>query len=1078
MPNLDDIRRFNDTLVSVGKEAQILAAKGEAVEIPDPESSGVDSAGSDIEALLSDISDEEPQSEGSPEESPFDFGNSPLEEFDIGEGDVPGLRPAPPTFDEELSPEGEEAEPAFDLETFDFDTSNYSEEEQPQAEGVPEIADESIEELANLFDTGAETFDFDLPEPEAAETNAEQIPAEPFDGDVSAAEPVQGAVFEAPDMNDTGDFDDASFEIPEIDESAFEQMPEPEEAFAETPVEDMPAEDAAVQDVPDAEASPVADSAVEDVGEFDSASFDSGDFDEFEPESPVDEVPDAIPAGSPGEAPNEFSFDLEEDDLSGLEFETDAAAGEDEFEIPVAPGQEEIEAPFTPADEEELARQAAVSVVEEEPVEDLDVDEFNLGDFGAEFGVLENQDAARSPAAISEEELNPAVSIGMAEGGGPGASAGMPGAVGEVSLSDKQFTALKRTLSLLPLNLKISVEEIIGDGKGSAEQLRQLINLLVAGAPVQQVANLASRIVGKRILIPRGYQKRSGVAFEQERQSLAYRFRENILPILRVFVAGTLALGLLVFVGYRYVYRPLYAQSLYQRGFNEIPTSQYTRANGYFSQALAIWPMKDWFFRYAAAFTGQHQYILAEEKYDQLLKYYPFDKHGTLTYAAFESRTLANYEKARSILRSYLDKKGNDPEVFIALGDNFMLWAETDPSKYEEARRAYAFVIQHFGPSDMLYMRMLRYFIRTDNQTEVLRLKNYFQADKGRKIDPEVYAELGGYLLDKNQLQDVRDVLFRALSVNDRVPEIHYELARYFKRVSDPTEEATALKLARDLYNKVQPLDKRQMGQLVDTYGRLGALYYAQGSDIPAQEALTSGIRRYEGAKQAGILSPKPQFGRLYSTLGDIFYYKALDYTQALNAYQQSLGNGYSSPDLHYKIGFIHYRNGAYETALKDFTSAAGTISTDRNLTYAMANALYMRKDYFAAQGYYADLLDRLRSARQQIQNLDVSRDSAQRSLIEYLIRASNNMGVTMYRLWQRTGRQQDYTDALVYLKDSTEEATNLNRNAETAVRSSAVDLAHLNIRGIIYPEATFVPQIYKQIPVDMKSLFLGAPGK
>lgn len=1050
MPNIEDIRRFNDMLILVGKEPQILAERGESVEIPAPGEGSADAAGAgepegpstDIDSLISDIAAESPGTSdvesfpweehgtggAASDESPFDFENVPVEDLDIGEGHIPGLKPAEP----DLGAEAEE--PAFDLETFDFDTEDYSEEDQPSAGAQP-----AGEEPENLFDLGDEAFNFDFDQQ-----------AEPSSGEEAAGEGVpsdEGVVFEAPAA------EGGEYELPELGEDIFEQE----------------------QPVSDEELAPLA----EEPEEFEPVP--DTDFDEaeggVEPEEEVPEAEKPTEEEGASEPADEFSFDLEEDDLSGLQFEEPEAAGEEAGEGPAgAPGAEdefalpdqEEEAALSAPDESELVRQAAaLESVEEEAVdEDVDVDEFNLGDFGAEFGMLDHVGAME---AASEEELNPAIGIGPAEGR---AGAAPPG---EISLTEKQFNTLKRTLQTLPLNLKISVEEIIGDGKGSHEQLDRLIGMLTTPTPIQDIASLAGRILGRRIAIPRGYEKRSGVAFEEERRSFAYQFRENILPILRVFVLATGVLALVVFLGYRYIYRPLYAQSLYQRGYREIPADAYTEANNFFARGLEVWPMKDWFYKYAEAFAGKHQYLLAEGKYDQLLKYYPFDKKGTLDYAGFESKTLANYEKAQSILRNYLDRKGNDPQILLAQGDNYMRWAEVDSSHYEDARRSYAFIFQHYGASDPLYMRMLRYFIRTDNQPEVVRLKDFFQADKGRKVDPQIYAELGGYLLDKNLMQDVHDVLVRALNTNDRIPEVHYQLARYFARVEDPADEETALKNARDLFNKQQPLDKRQLAELIDTYGRLGAFYYGRGSDIPAQEALTAGIRRYEDAKRAQLLTPEPMFGRLYSTLGDIYYYKALDYKQALTNFEKALSNKYTTPDLNYKVGYIHYRAGDYEQALKDFSTAAGNLSTNRNLLYATGNAFFMRQDYYAAQGYFSDLLDRLRASRRQIQNLSVTEDPAQRSLIDYLIRTSNNLGITMFRLWQRSGRQQDYTDALVSLKDSTEEAGNLTREPQTAVRSGKVDLAYLNMRGILYPNSNFIPQIYREIPVDMKDLFLGA---
>ncbi len=1102
MPKIEDIRRFNDMLIMVGKEPQVLAERGESVEIPAPGEgppdlvSSSEAAGASIDSLISDIAAESAETSGAEtfpweevgtggeaaepsEESPFDFENVPLEDLDIGEGHIAGLKPAETDLgDEEPSAESaaaDSAESPFDLETFDFDTADYSEEEsaeepvEPEPEPAPEPQNADMqppeeqsagetaagEEPENLFDMGDETFDFDFDQAE------EPAPAEEPEG----APSDEGVVFEAPAADEgVGD----EFELPDIGEDIFEQEPPVSGEELGPPAEEPAAQE--FEPVPDVDF----DEADLEAAPGDEEGFETGGIELEEPAvaAPPSETEFPAEETAPASA-DEFSFDLEEDDLSGLQFEEPAAAaqeaggapgGEDEFALP----DQEEESAFLPPDESELARQtAAMESVDEEAVdEDVDVDEFNLGDFGAEFGVLEHVGAME---AASEEELNPAISIGPGEGR---AGAAPPG---EISLTQKQFNTLKRALQTLPLNLKISVEEIIGDGKGSHDQLERLIGMLTAPTPIQDIASLAGRILGRRIVIPRGYEKRSGVAFEEERRSFAYQFRENILPILRVFVLATGMLALVVFLGYRFIYRPLYAQSLYQRGFREIPTDAYTEANNFFARGLEVWPMKDWFYKYAEAFSGKHQYLLAEKKYEQLLNYYPFDKKGTLDYAGFESSTLANYEKAQSILQNYLDQKGNDPQILLSQGDNYMRWAEVDKSHYEDARRSYAFIFQHFGASDPLYMRMLRYFIRTDNQPEVVRLKDFFQADKRRKVDPRIYAELGGYLLDKNLMQDVHDVLIRALNTNDRVPEVHYELARYFARVEDPRDEETALKNARDLFNRQEPLDKRQLGELVDTYGRLGEFYYNNGSDIPAQEALTAGIRRYEDAKRAQLLTPAPMFGKLYSTLGDIYYYKALDYKQALSNFEKALSNRYTTPDLNYKVGYIHYRSGDYEQALKDFSAAAGNLSTNRNLLYATGNALFMRQDYYAAQGYYSDLLDRLRSSRQQIQNLQVSEDPAQRSLIDFLIRTSNNLGITMFRLWERSGRQQDYTEALVNLKDSTEEAGNLSREPQTGVRSGKVDLAYLNMRGILYPNSNFIPQIYRDIPVDMKDLFLGS---
>jgi hypothetical protein len=156
---------------------------------------------------------------------------------------------------------------------------------------------------------------------------------------------------------------------------------------------------------------------------------------------------------------------------------------------------------------------------------------------------------------------------------------GLEGAEGGVvELTPEQFDRLKKSLASLPRNLKIAVQDIISAGKGSAGQLAALVSLLVQGASAQDIAALAGRITGKRIRVPSGYEKKTGVAFEVERRTFGYAFRENIFPVLRLFVLSSLAVCLFAFLGYRFVYRPLFAYANYSRGYEHIAAERYSLA--------------------------------------------------------------------------------------------------------------------------------------------------------------------------------------------------------------------------------------------------------------------------------------------------------------------------------------------------------------------------------------------------------------------------------------------------------------------------------------------------------------------
>ena len=167
--------------------------------------------------------------------------------------------------------------------------------------------------------------------------------------------------------------------------------------------------------------------------------------------------------------------------------------------------------------------------------------------------------------------------------------------------------------------------------------------------------------------------------------------------------------------------------------------------------------------------------ILAEKKYASLIEAHPREKEGILAGARLEKDQL-KFEEAVEVLKGaprsakadavrgmtgllswdYFNEAG-----LLLLGDVYLDWADEDPARYEDARRTYATLLEHYGDKDTYLERMLLYFIRVDKLAEVLPLKTHFLADpkRARSLSAEVLAELGGYLLDKDLMGDVRDIL-------------------------------------------------------------------------------------------------------------------------------------------------------------------------------------------------------------------------------------------------------------------------------------------------------------------------------
>ena len=1023
MPKLEEIEQFKAELNSLGHEPSILADRGERLEdVPMP-ASGLDE---DLDALLN-VPDETPApADEAPLDSIDEFEDQDEEFFDLDTGE------------DQIPPSAEDDEDDFSipedlLAGFDL---NGTEDEEPSADEEPFAEDDQFhipEEFAAAADILSLNEEDEQEDGEAPGQDFDEQPdvdfEEPGEADFAAGD----SVTEEPEFDEEQAFGEEEFALP--DEFSMDQLDEevpeqPEETFEEDfsfPEEPAEAHEAAEETPP------------EEPEESEELSF----FDED-----AQEVDFSMPEDFPFEEPSQDAPATAEEDFSLPE----GSGGTDDFDIPMA---------------------GDIADIDEA---DFEVDEFSLGDLGEQFGEIEE-----GPSIGTEEELNPALAV----------SEELPHGADELDLDDREFERLQETLNRQPLNLRIAIGELIGEKNLAGPHLQKLVGALVAGASPKELAAMVGVITGKKIRIPSRYEKSTGAAFEAEKGTFAYAFKQNILPLLRVLAAAAAVLGILTYLTFTFVYRPIHALILYNEGYRQLEEGAFREANLYFDRALTEWRYPNQFFRYADGFKEQRQFMLAEEKYEELL--YPVmwrhegavqkrpdirrirgaEERGILEYSRLETDRLENFEFAEELLKILLDQDKHDYDALLAAGDNYLAWGEYEYERYEDARRAYATLIQYHGSRYELLFRMLRYFIRTDNYKEVARLKEQFKAERRLKVEPDAYAELGGYLVDKNDLDDVKDILNRAMEVDPTVPEIHYHLARYFRRIEDEQQERTALDFAEEYLEESRPLGRGRLERLVDTYNRQGEVDFEDGEYLSAEENYVKAKGLYEDGRERRVLEPSALFGSIYKNLGDLHYYIAAEYDTALALFTTAEETGLRSSEISYKKGYIHYNRQEYRDALAEFFLAADGFSANENLLYATGNALFQRSDYFAAQGYYTDLLDELEQQRRNITVLLPRERPKDRSLIDRLIRVNNNLGVTLQRLSLASGDRGKFSRALVHLTESTENFDLLSRDPETMARGSAVNLGYLNQRAMLYTIENYELQIYTDIPLDMETLFL-----
>ncbi|HVP19503.1 MAG TPA: hypothetical protein VMU36_10930 [Spirochaetia bacterium] len=1014
MPRREDIEKFKEVVNSLGGEAEIMARRSQPIEDVLPPD----------EAL--------PAPAGEPAGAP----GAPLE----------------------AAGPGEEEAADFGLDLSDLDDSGPGPAEAPAAE-QPELPseeagtaetpspDETALDFGSLFAEEPAAPPIEETETPTEETGAEELPPIdlPAEGPAEPGEPLA-----------------EEFALPESESSLLQADLSQMEALPE---------DIGEQVAPSGEPEPLPEQA--------------GPTGELEPSPEPTGEPEALGGlGAAGPASEEALAGIELPNLEDLSLTELQAGGEAEPRV----GEPEEPVGETPQAPEPEAGQG-VETAPEEGLGNLGLEEFTFTEPTGQFVEAEQPEAARPEAPAARRPARPA----------PREAAPLPelgGVEAEIALTRPQFDQLKRTLESLPRNLKLAVQEVIADGRAAGANLTRLISLLVAGAAAQEIASVVTRITGRRIVIPPGYEKRSGVAFEAERRTFAYALRENIYPMVRLFAVTVLAAALIGFFGYRVVYRPLAAAASYRTGYTHILGDRFTLANESFDRARRIFHIRKWYFRYAEAFSDRRQYVLAEQKYDQLLRDFPGDRKGVLDYARMESTALADFKKADDILKIILDKDQYDYDGLLAAGDNNLGWAATESSHYEMARLDYATLIDRYGTRDELLFRMLRYFIRTDNQQEIERLRLYFAARPNERVDPEAYAELGGYLIDHRMLDHAQEVLFKAEEARTGLAEVHYNLARYYRLTQRPDDELLALNAALKLLHPTDPLTPKRIAMEVDTHTRLGELFDVKGQYINGEKEILGAIALIEENQRNKLIAAGRLFGRPYADLGDLHYYIIGDLDTARSLYRKAIDNLYVDPSLDYKIGFTHYAAGDYVAALTSFAKAeeewgvprdpdaappivqSGTQPVDYsgkapvNLLYALGNAFYQRGDYFAAQGYYLRVRDRLETLRTALGDLFPREKPEQRSLLETLVKVNNNLGVTLDRLAARTGDRNKRSEALVYLADASETADTLTRAPDTRSTGGVRNLPFLNQRGILYPVSGFVPQISRDIPKDLGTLF------
>jgi hypothetical protein len=132
-----------------------------------------------------------------------------------------------------------------------------------------------------------------------------------------------------------------------------------------------------------------------------------------------------------------------------------------------------------------------------------------------------------------------------------------------------------------------------------------------------------------------------------------------------------------------------------------------------------------------------------------------------------------------------------------------------------------------------------------------------------------------------------------------------------------------------------------------------------------------------------------------------------------------------------------------------------------------MGNVSFKRGDYFAAQGYYSRLLDRLESRRARLPILLPNDRPEYLELAERLMMAQNNAGAAYEMLSAQTGNQNYRNTAMALYSRSELSWDSRTRDPRSMIRSGSTPLPFINTRNMLRPQTGYEPQIFIRIDRD-----------
>ena len=670
----------------------------------------------------------------------------------------------------------------------------------------------------------------------------------------------------------------------------------------------------------------------------------------------------------------------------------------------------------------------------------------------------------------------------------------------EFSISEEDFFAIRNTLSLLPRNLKLAIEQLFVDERHEVETIQPLIQMCIAHSSPSALAKEVYKITNRRIEIPKHYRRLSGQTYEKKQASLLYTVSREAWPQIRKFLLLVISIWLLIMATFTWLYRPLQATMLYREGLNFIAEDEVDKATDYFNYAWDGWPLfgspengasvssafiviKGWkdnqqWLNYAREFRRRKHWSKTREFYEGHLLAKPRAHKARVEYSRFLSNTLGEYEHAIRVLDAAPDKLNTrwEEEFILGRGDVYFEWAQEDPAVYEKARYSYALALERNGKSERALLSMMRYFLKLQSRKEIqLLLPLLEQEATGKTSNPalaaEVYAALGEFQLREENRAKSLQYISLAKAADPMAPEPWFADALFWNRAGQSLKERNSyIQTLTKLENR-ESLTRNQLRMQIISLAGMGRYYNSIGTSSLAIKNYNKAVELYEDARKRNQIGASPEYGQVYLELGNIHYLNKADTHRMKFTLEVDPVKEESPARLSELEKAINYYNLADELLLKGKHESglpnrelyrrayAGSIlGMDRalvdayrivrrqpdnyNTRIALGTILLKSGDYSASRLQYSRALELMEeSLARHAEVLDPEAIESHQALFYRYVAVWNNLGVGRAMSAASGGTNEDYAAALTAFTMASEYLDMVRTDMTDMIQSGAVGI-------------------------------------